>query len=196
MSFSPFPPHHILLTGSSGYLGGDLLARLTLPSSNLLPPSAKLFALVRSESQATAVRKYGAEPLTFAVNNKAEVHDAIMKNEITVVFYLIDALRCEGQVAFIDALGEVRRRTGREVHFLHVSGAKIFSSHAGAPTDVPLLDTNPDLYDIQKNQKAPFGFMQQATETNNTIIELCEAKGIKSYIFAPCIVCQYSINCK
>lgn len=34
------------------------------------------------------------------------------------------------------------------------TGAKLFSSHAGAPTDRLLLDTEPDLYSIQKAQKA------------------------------------------
>lgn len=36
------------------------------------------------------------------------------------------------------------------------TGAKLFSSHAGAPTEHPLLDTDPELYEIQKAQKAPF----------------------------------------
>lgn len=32
------------------------------------------------------------------------------------------------------------------------TGAKLFSSHAGAPIDAPLLDTHPELYSIQKAQ--------------------------------------------
>lgn len=38
---------------------------------------------------------------------------------------------------------------------LQTTGAKLFSSHAGAPTDRPLLDDEPDLYEIQKAQRAP-----------------------------------------
>jgi hypothetical protein len=37
-------------------------------------------------------------------------------------------------------------------YVLQTTGAKLFSSHAGAPTDGPLLDTDPNLYDIQKAQ--------------------------------------------
>ncbi|KAH7330444.1 hypothetical protein BKA65DRAFT_59040 [Rhexocercosporidium sp. MPI-PUGE-AT-0058] len=177
--------HRVLITGASGYLGGDFLARL--PASNL-PSYEKLYALVRTDTQADAVKKYGAEPIRFSANNEVEVNDAIIKNGITVVFYLINALKKEGPVLFINALAEVKKSAGKEVHFLHTTGAKIFSSLAGAPTDRPLLDTSPDLYDIQKKQKAPFRFMQEAVETNNTIIELSEAKGVKAYIFAPCIV--------
>lgn len=35
----------------------------------------------------------------------------------------------------------------------------MFSSHTGAPTDGPLLDTDPALYSIQKSQKGPFDIM-------------------------------------
>ncbi|KAG4437957.1 hypothetical protein IFR05_006538 [Cadophora sp. M221] len=135
-----------------------------------------------------AVKKYGAEPLRFVVNSQEEVHDAIVKNGITIVFFLIDALKNESQLMFINALAKVKKETGKEVHFLHTSGAKIFSNLAGAPVDVPLLDTRPDLYEVQKKQEAPFGFMQEAVETNNAVIELAEAKGVRAYIFAPCIV--------
>lgn len=97
------------------------------------------------------------------------------------------------------------------------SGAKIFSSHAGGPIDKPLFDDQPDLYDIQKAQKAMFPVMQrvsprcsfqtpssmskkpchsadnsnsQAVQTNNTVIEEAERLGVRSYIFVPCIVCK------
>lgn len=43
---------------------------------------------------------------------------------------------------------------------MKTTGAKLFSSHAGAPTDRPLLDTDPNLYSIQRAQKAPFDILQ------------------------------------
>jgi thioester reductase-like protein len=66
-------PHNILLTGASGYLGGDLLAELVTTD---LPEHGKLFALVRSSEQAGAVKQLGAEPLTLEtqfVLNKASL---------------------------------------------------------------------------------------------------------------------------
>ena len=98
---------------------------------------------------------------------------------------------------------------------MKTTGAKIFSSHGGAPTDRPLLDTQADLYDIQKAQKPPTArfakvrngvmlytriwvfvvalpqlTLSQAVATNNVVIEEAEAHGVRSYIFAPCIVCR------
>ncbi|KAL1638780.1 hypothetical protein SLS58_008594 [Diplodia intermedia] len=178
-------PQNILITGASGYLGGTLLARW---SGAKLRGYDKLFALVRTNAQDEAVRKYGAQPLTFNLGDEAAVREAILANNINIVYYLIDALHAESQVFFIRALGELKKKTGQEVHFLHTTGVKIFSSLAGAPTDRPLLDSEPDLYSIQKAQKAGSALMQEAVDTNSTVIEQGEAHGVRTYIFAPCIV--------
>ncbi|KIW29076.1 uncharacterized protein PV07_04919 [Cladophialophora immunda] len=178
--------HTILITGASGYLGGTLLA---LWSQADLPPYKRMLALVRTDEQAATVKKeYGgvAEPIIFDSKDEAAVRKAVVDNQITVVFFLIDAMRAESQGHFIRALAEVKGSTGLDVHFLHTSGAKIFSSHAGAPTDRPLLDTEADLYEIQKAQKAPVPLIQTAVDTNNKVIE--QALGVHSYIFVPCIV--------
>lgn len=110
--------HNILLTGASGYLGGTILARL---SSANLPPYGKLFALVRSDEQAEAVQRYGAEPLLFDADDATKVQEAVVNHKISIVYYLIDFLHSHQQVNFINALAEVKKTTGKEVHILHVS---------------------------------------------------------------------------
>jgi len=175
----------LLITGGSGYLGGTLLARWA--SANL-PPYEQLYALVRTDDQANAVRQYGAEPLKFDVNDDTSIREAVVGNKITIVFFLIDALKADSQVRIIEALAEVKKVTGQDVHFLHTSGAKIFSSHAGAPTNRSLLDTESDLYDIQKSQKPRIPLLQSAVDANNTVIEQAVSLGVHSYIFVPCIV--------
>jgi nucleoside-diphosphate-sugar epimerase len=143
---------NILLTGVSGYLGGTLLARL---QNAKLPPFQNMYAMVRTQEQAEKVTQYNVIPLTLDVKDNASMTKAIVENEITIVFFLIDAMHSETQVVLIKALAQVRETTGQDVHFLHTTGAKIFSSHAGHPTDKALLDTDPRLYELQKRSKAP-----------------------------------------
>lgn len=109
--------HKVLITGGSGYLGGTLLNRLATAN---LPAFDGLFALVRNESQAEAVKQYGAHPLTFSARDREAVQKAVLENQITIVYFLIDAFNVESQEYFIQALAELKKRTGQDVHFLHV----------------------------------------------------------------------------
>ncbi|KAI9041801.1 NAD(P)-binding protein [Aspergillus affinis] len=153
-----------------------------------LPPYSHLYVLVRSEDQGEKVKPYGAEPLVANLNDYDDLAKKIVYLNITIVYFLIDAYTATHQPAMIEALGQVKRKTGQEVHFLLTTGAKQFSRHAGMPTDAPLLDTNPNLYDLQKNVKAPHDFMNESVKANPLIIDTAETHGVRSYIFAPCLV--------
>lgn len=177
--------HNILVTGASGYLGGTFLARW---SSANLPAYHKLYALVRKEEQKEAVKAYGAEPLIFNIKDDASTRTAIIENKITIVYYLIDASAADTQVKIIEALAEVKKQTGQDVHFLQTSGAKLFSSHAGIQTDPPVADNDSGLYDRQKRSQARWEPVGKAVNTNNAIIEAAVRYGVKSYIFIPCLV--------
>lgn len=110
--------HNILVTGSSGYLGGTLLSRWA--SSNITAFD-KLFALVRSREQAESVQQlYGAVPLSMDLKNANSIKNAIIDSKITVVIFLIDAYYADTQLAIIDGLSEVAKLTGLTTHFVHV----------------------------------------------------------------------------
>jgi hypothetical protein len=153
---TPIMSHSILITGGSGYLGGSLVAQL---SRTQLPPHQNVYALVRAKQQAEAIKKYGAEPLIFDLEDEDAVVKNIVDAKISIIYFLIDALKSTFQLPMIRALGEVKKQTGRDVHFLHTSGAKIFSEHAGLPTDRAIADTDPRLFEIQKTSKAPHDIM-------------------------------------
>ncbi|PYH38151.1 uncharacterized protein BO87DRAFT_383045 [Aspergillus neoniger CBS 115656] len=91
--------HNILITGASGYLGGTLLAR----------------------TKKSEYGNYGAEPIVLKVDDHETVTQTIIYREITIVYYLIDAYTAKHQPAFIRGLGEIRKKTGKDVHFLHTT---------------------------------------------------------------------------
>ncbi|RAK95308.1 uncharacterized protein BO80DRAFT_419219 [Aspergillus ibericus CBS 121593] len=122
------------------------------------------------------------------LNNHDDLAEKIIARDITIIHFLVDADTAKHQPSIIQALGQVKKKTGQEVHFLHTTGAKQFSSHAGMPTDAPLLDTNPHLYDLQKNATAPHDFVDVSVKAHVVVIDTAGAHRVRSYIFAPCLV--------
>lgn len=136
--------HRILITGASGYLGGTMLAHFKHAQ---LPTFDKLYALVRTDSQAEAVKGYRADPLNLDLKDESAIHKAVFDNSITIVFFLIDAMSASTQTHFIKALGEVKRSTGRDTHFIHVS----YQYVAGMTTS--RTNTKPDSFLTDKRSK-------------------------------------------
>lgn len=142
-------PRNVLITGGSGYLGGSLFAELTRTN---LPPHGTVYALVRSDEQAERVKAhYNATPITLDLEDQSTITATLLEKQISVVFHLISAVSADSQEKFIRGLGKVKQQLGVETHFLHTSGAKIFSGFAGHPTDRTLSDADDGLYEIQKN---------------------------------------------
>ena len=123
----------ILLTGTSGYLGGTVLARLLSPETNkILTRNSynKIYCLVRTDAQVSDLQNFiatntavgrdaGIEPIRFDHLDLTVVKDVLRERDISVVFYLVDAFSDKGQRVFIQALGGLE--VEGEKHFLHVS---------------------------------------------------------------------------
>jgi hypothetical protein len=152
-------PRNFLLTGGSGYRGGTLLAQLKKTKD--LPSHGTIYALVRNEDQAEKVKShYGAIPLTLDLEDQATITATLLEKKISVVFFLINAYTADTQLKLIEALSAVKAQLSIETHFLHTTGAKLFSSFTGQPTDRVLSDADEGVYEIQKGGKSPFPPME------------------------------------
>ncbi|PYI36100.1 hypothetical protein BP00DRAFT_442108 [Aspergillus indologenus CBS 114.80] len=120
-------------------------------------------------AQGDACRCYGTEPLQFDAYNQTAIRKAIVENQITIVYFLIDCDKFENQEFFIQALAESKRLTGLESHFIFVH-------------------TDSGLYDIQKAQRSEHPWGQISVQVNCRVIETGEEYGVRTYIFSPCMV--------
>jgi methylglyoxal synthase len=150
---------NILITGGSGYIGGSLLTELK--NTTNLPSHGTIYALVRSEEQAEQVKSnYNATPLTLDLGDQSAITATLLEKQISVVFFLINAFDADAQVKSIEALAAVKDKYGVQTHFLHTTGAKLFSSFTGHPTDRVLSDAEEGLYEIQKAARSKFPPME------------------------------------
>lgn len=150
---------NILITGGSGYIGGSLLAELK--NTTDLPAHGTIYALVRSKEQAEQVKShYNATPLTLDLDDQSAITATLLEKKISVVFFLINAFNADAQVKFIEALAAVKTQYGVQPHFIHTTGAKLFSSFTGHPTDRVLSDVEEGLYEVQKAAQSKFPPME------------------------------------
>lgn len=197
---------NVLITGGSGYLGGSLLDLLT--RNQPLPNCGTIHALVRTQEQARqAEAAYRCTAAFIDLSNEAEVWKYLSQHMISVVFFLIDAVNPHNQLTLIKALSAVGSELGIAAHFLHTSGAKLFSGFADHPTDRAIRDTDEDLPSLQAHAQPAIAFAKlvrfasttplnalllilwpQATGTNTAVLEACKASGVRCYIFIPCMV--------
>jgi hypothetical protein len=98
--------------------------------------------------------------MTLDLSSQSAITSALLEKDISIVFYLIDAFRAETQVRFIHGLAEVGRRRGVVTHFLHTSGAKLFSGFVGHPVDSGFSDANEGLFEMQKGGQSVFPVMK------------------------------------
>lgn len=74
---------------------------------------------------------------------------ALLKKEISIVIFMIDAFKAEVQIRFIKALAVVQKELGVSTHFIHTSGGKLFGSHVNHLSHLALSDADENLYEIQ-----------------------------------------------
>ncbi|KAF9462316.1 NAD-P-binding protein [Collybia nuda] len=170
----------LLLTGASGYIAGALL------NDVIQLPDLIVFALVRTPQQAEKVTSLGVTPLQFDMSDGHAVEEVLVKYSITVVIQSADAFNFAPGKAFINGLKAVKNKLGKEVHYIHTSGAKLFSSHVGIHQ--LLNDADDDVYSIEKSHESPHEVLQTAVNTNISINDLADSLDVRSYILVPPMV--------
>ncbi|KIK66786.1 hypothetical protein GYMLUDRAFT_37908 [Collybiopsis luxurians FD-317 M1] len=179
----------VLLTGASGYLGGSLLVHL-LRKFNLESHNVSLYTLVRKPEQVVKVQELGGN-VTVLVGDVLDAEGMkklIIDNSISIVIETVDARQFAVAQPCIEALAVVKDKLDVPVHFVHTSGAKMFSSHVGVDQSGFLNDDDGDVYNTMAGLDTRHPVMKKFVGLNNQIIDFAESKGVRAYIVAPPMV--------
>ncbi|OXC81529.1 hypothetical protein J005_06379 [Cryptococcus neoformans] len=94
---------HLLVTGGSGYIGGEILAQL----GGLVIPELQVFVTVRQDQHEVAVKEFPSglfTPVRLDLSDKEPIKSFISENEIDVVFELTSAFNADIALPSIEAL--------------------------------------------------------------------------------------------
>ncbi|CAG9939610.1 unnamed protein product [Clonostachys rosea f. rosea IK726] len=168
---------NVLITGTSGFIGGSLLADLLARADGPIK-NAKIFAATRSDEQVKSVSKLGINVLQVDLTDEKSVLDAIVKNEVDIVIHTAGAILPQMAINLIKALGERRRVSGIETHYIHTSVATMFSEEGGWPYG-QVKDSDDSI--IEKQKEIGESNPVRKPETNVIVAELGKAQGVTTY---------------
>ncbi|RSL43276.1 hypothetical protein CEP54_015150 [Fusarium duplospermum] len=132
---------NVLITGAAGYIGGSVLADLLFHSNDTFKDT-KFFAAVRAQEQAESVSKLGVDAVQVDLNDKAEVEEAVLRNQINIVIHTAGSMYPAMTTNLLAALGQRQRASGSKTYLIHSSVATMFMEEGGWPSG-EVRDTDP-----------------------------------------------------
>ncbi|WVQ85491.1 hypothetical protein IAT38_007656 [Cryptococcus sp. DSM 104549] len=171
----------LLLTGGSGYIGGEILAQL---QDRPIPALDAVYVTVRKPEHAEAVRKLGYEPVTLDLGDAAAIKAFVVDSKINVVLELTNALNAKIALPAIEGLAEL----GSGKTYISTSGAKMFSAFAGYDTTKPVEDDSPSLVADFKDRDTPLPMAQAVSNEYAKIFEAGKKAGVAVHIVVPPMV--------
>ncbi|KIW13569.1 hypothetical protein PV08_08757 [Exophiala spinifera] len=176
----------ILLTGATGYIGGEILANLLKSKYDSLKASA-ITCVVRGD-KAEALKDLGVKIIQFNTLDETEIlADAAAEHDgkYNAPIDRMDRLLIE----INSRLAKRKKNTGRDVHYIHTSGT---SNVADRPvtkqyleSGYPLSDKE-DIFSYLKKRDEDVPYAQRTSDV--VVTEVGLEYGVKTYIMMmPCI---------
>ncbi|KAJ3028314.1 hypothetical protein HDV00_010473 [Rhizophlyctis rosea] len=176
----------ILVTGVTGYIGGSVLTHL-LNSTDTLIQKANIYGLVRGEDKAEVLKNKGIQSIVF---NGFEDAEALRKiaSEFDVIIDAGAADKAGAAKAMVLGLGDRRKATGRQTHFIHESGTSNLGDRpiTGLFTDAQTHSDLSDIFAYEEQRSAVIPYDQR--EADLTVYKTGVEQEVKTYIImAPTI---------
>ncbi|KAG4437897.1 hypothetical protein IFR05_006616 [Cadophora sp. M221] len=174
----------ILLLGATGYIGGSILTELIDRNAE---DRYVLSALVRKAYQASILTDTGVNPLIFKdLDDFDLIREAAKDHDIVIAAASARHFDCAR--ACLLGLGDRVKSTGKETHYVHISGTSMLGDWpvSGERVDTKVYsDVGDDIFSIEKNFSDSHSPVRQVDQL---VVETGEKEGVKTYIVPPPLI--------
>jgi nucleoside-diphosphate-sugar epimerase len=168
----------ILLVGATGYIGGSVLS--TLLGSGIHSTHA-ITVLVRGEDKAKALEELGVKTVTFKDLDEVELLRTVA-GQHDIVINAGPGFNTAAAKAFVLGLGDRKKQTGREIHYIHTSGTSNLGDQpiTGEYHENHIFSDEEDIYGYMKKREALQTYSQRTTDL--TVVETGLEVGVATHI--------------
>ncbi|KAL0938112.1 nad dependent epimerase dehydratase family protein [Colletotrichum truncatum] len=176
-------PERLLFTGATGFVGGTVLSQL-LNSSFPEIKNLQITALVRKQEQVDLLKQRGVNAVLFnGLDDSEQLRKAA--SDFDYVIHAPTGFHTSSAVALIEGLGERKKQTGKEVHFIHTSGTsnlaqRTITKPAG---EVHEWSDKEKVFEFEEQKEAEEAYAQRTTDI--AVVKTGERTGVKTYIMMP-----------
>ncbi|TVY27824.1 Uncharacterized protein LHYA1_G003089 [Lachnellula hyalina] len=169
----------ILLTGATGYIGGSILTQLLESKHDF--SKYPISVLVRGEDRAKILQGQGFNPILFHNLDETDILQKVA-SEHDVVIHTASGFHTASAKALILGLGERKKASGKEVHFIHTSGTSNLGDQpiSGKYLESRTFSDRENIYAYLKSREALQVYPQRTTDI--IVVETGLAAGVKTTI--------------
>jgi nucleoside-diphosphate-sugar epimerase len=177
----------ILLTGSTGYIGGTILSHL-LKSNHPALKDAVITCLVRGEDRVTTLKNaYGdrVNPVLYKDLDDTETTIAIASQHDVVINTTLGYHPASG-AALVEGLAKRKQTTGKNVFMIHTSGTSnladkpITKAYVESEPNREFDDAKDDVYGYEKMREEGEPYLQRTAELG--VIDAGLERGVKTTV--------------
>ncbi|TVY45303.1 Uncharacterized protein LOCC1_G003149 [Lachnellula occidentalis] len=180
----------ILLTGATGYIGGSILTQLLQSKHDL--SKYPISVLVRGEERAKILQDQGFNPVLFHSLDEADILQKVASEhdnrdqqklmQLPVVIHTASGYHTASAKALILGLGDRKKATGKEVHFIHTTGTSNLADQpiSGKYLESRTFSDRENIYAYLKTREALQVYAQRTTDI--TVVETGLSAGVKTTI--------------
>ncbi|CCD45558.1 putative nad dependent epimerase dehydratase family protein [Botrytis cinerea BcDW1] len=175
--------YKILLIGATGYVGGSILTQTLLSIPNVLAKHS-VSVLIRGEEKVPVFEKMGVKPILFNSLEETEFLRKIASGH-DIIIYSASGYDTAAAKALVAGLGDRKKQSGKEVHYIHTTGASSLSDQptSGKYLEDRIFSDKEDIFAYEKFRQTKQVYPARTTDIG--VIETGLKLGVQTHLMMP-----------